>query len=725
MRFYTIKMIAMLLVMASATAYCKENIPRQFAFGAYHQCALTAEGAVQCLGQSNRFGQIGDGQSIDAPTFRPIQIIARGATALAVGDFFSCAIVDGALDCWGDFIQSGHGNNRPTRMISSGVTQVAAGNRHACAIVNGSVQCWGSDFTGESGNGDYQNGQPTPWTVIKSGASGIAAGDEQSCAIVKSALWCWGRTGLERDPRDVAFGGGRPPIKIIEDGVTAVATGAEHTCAIVKGALWCWGDNSNGQVGIGISVGHAERSPGMPPKNTLGEFIDGEQLCFSNYGVTCRVIHPVKVIADGVTAVAARYNQTCAVVSGALQCWGNNRQGQLGIDSAGADVVKPTPIVNGSVSYIAIGNPSTCVLLDGTLRCSKKGKFDSTDSPFGISSLEARLGVWQGVIGDQKVMVCLERSPGDSSYYYLRHKLSIALTATSEQGTVWTEGTQDKDGPTWNLQLPEGDRLEGKWMDADGKRNLPIRLSRIARKAGQELGCDNDGAEKVAFNAPRVASQKLTIKQSSGGYRSISAFEGNVSWVELQDSKQGSVVFNKAMRKWFDGQVADYYWCALQTNSGGFSQERTIMFYREPWLVLKDSYDEYCGGAHPSSGIAGYEIWNLEKGRTIELWDLIRGSKLKDGYGYAAPVKLNAIILANATRNKNGDECTDSVNENNSYLLHPGTKGLVFSTSFAHVIQACDEDIEVPYSKLQPFLTTEGKLVVKSLMEDRPSATAK
>lgn len=54
---------------------------------------------------------------------------------------------------------------------------------------------------------------------------------------------------------------------------------------------------------------------------------------------------------------------------------------------------------------------------------------------------------------------------------------------------------------------------------------------------------------------------------------------------------------------------------------------------------------------------------------------------------------------------------------NNEYKLRLTKTGIVFSTSFPHVIQACDEDVEITYRQLQPFLTQTGEAQVKYLIE--------
>ncbi|MFC5488618.1 hypothetical protein [Dokdonella soli] len=728
-------LVSALLASLAAPAAAAHGDIVQFDFGAYHRCAVTVEGAVQCLGESNVFGQIGNGTSGDAATYRPIAVIARGATKVVTGSFYSCAIVDTSLQCWGDIPVPPGGNAlKPTTVIARGVADAAAADDRVCAIVTGSVQCVG--MGGNSGSNKYQLAHPTPETVIEHGVTAIAAGNAHACAVVDGALLCWGQLPVNSGDKPVSFTRTPTPLRVIDHGVSAVASGANHTCAIVDGALWCWGDNDHGQVGIGVSVAHARTSAQAPAPKVAATFSDSEQRCFSNgYDpLQCWVGHPVKVIADGVSAVFAKGDTTCALVGDGLQCWGANAQGQLGIASGGADVLKPTLAITSGISYVALGGARTCARVNGalqctrpcavehdTLKCPPNPGFDAHELAFGVSEPEARLGVWRGTIGTQPVMACLARPPlGETQYYYLHHGFSIGLSAVSTDGAIWVEGDAEKPKATWKLKPVSGDRLDGEWSDADGQRMLPIRLTRIAVAGDPGSGCESGNtALQIAFNAPRVAAQKLKVEESSDHFRTVSALDNHVSMVELPDGMQNANMFNKATRDWLRDQITEYYGCMLAAPNGGeFYEKLELDFHAGPWLVVQESYSIDCGGAHPNGGIAGFETWNLATGERVEPWTWIHGSKVDcNDCGYVAPADLNAIIIANAQRNKDDDECASWVNESNRYLLRPAEQGLIFSTSFAHVMQACDEDILVPYAKLHPFLSKAGKTAVQSLVD--------
>jgi len=145
---------------------------------------------------------------------------ASSATAIAAGYFHSCALLDNAsVKCWGmnDYGQLGIDNN--TQMgdnsgemaqltgINLGTgrtaTAIAAGDYHTCALLdNASVKCWGRNYEGQLGidnstnMGDNSSEMALLPTVnLGTGrtAKAISAGFELTCALLDNAsVKCWG-----------------------------------------------------------------------------------------------------------------------------------------------------------------------------------------------------------------------------------------------------------------------------------------------------------------------------------------------------------------------------------------------------------------------------------------------------------------------------------------------------------------------------------------------------
>ncbi|WP_338524263.1 RCC1 domain-containing protein [Pseudomonas batumici] len=721
------------LAFAITRAQAQDDI-RQFDFGAYHRCSLNAGGAVECLGESNNFGQIGIDDTASNGSPRPVRVIARDAHKVVTGSFYTCAIVGDALQCWGDIPPRYGDTHKPITLIDREVSDVAAGSDRICAIVHSSVQCIG--MGGQTDSDEYLNAHPAPETIIDSGASSVAAGEGFACAVASGALVCWGQV-----PSYALQGGilqSLPPIRVIERGVSAVSAGSSHVCAIAAGALRCWGDNSRGQVGVSI--------PDMPPIRSAQQSVmtnGGEQRCarYDDMSIRCRVEHPVEVIHDGVDSVIAKGDATCATMSGALLCWGQNAGGQLGIASGGKDVTTPTVAIEHGVSFAATGS-RTCASVDGLLQCSRpcvivhdkpqcpsNAGFDTDNPAFGLSGLEARLGVWQGTIGTQEIMVCLQRPGGDAAYYYLKHGISISLTPTPDSaGAIWAENDVDADtdlSVKWSLDKVEGNTLTGQWSDVTGQRKLPIRLVRVETSGdpGADCGSSEANPARTVFNAPRIAKLPVKVDSPKGYARKISVMNGKISSVELMESTNGAIAFNRKMRAGLSEKLIDAFNCPSHTQlAGEYSDEIKIEWRAGAWIVLQESYTIDCGGAHGSDGLI-FRTWNLKSGREVQPWQWVAtmGTDEKCAYldcTHQPPDKLNDLILAAATRNKGGDECAESVNDyrkSGFYQVRPYAGGLIFTTDFPHVIRACDEDIAIPWAKVAPFLSPEGKKAMLSI----------
>ncbi|MHB8059956.1 MAG: RCC1 domain-containing protein, partial [Gaiellaceae bacterium] len=292
------------------------------------------------------------------------------ASAVSAGSFHTCAVVGGAVECWGsdDSGQLGNGNpltNSSTPVMVSGlanVTQISAGKYHTCALRNdGTVWCWGLNDYGELGNNSTTN-SPTPVQVRGVGGTGYLTGVTEvdangkfTCARLSSGeVRCWGRNqsgqlgsgaadnNTHSTPVAVVGVGGGGTLT----GVSAITAGANHACALRSGGtVDCWGLNDHGQLGDGTTT----TSP--DPVQVLGPGGTG--------------------YLSGVTQIDGGRMHVCALLpDSTVYCWGRNENGELG---DGTKVNRSAPVRSGGISTassISAGEYHSCArLADGTAQC--------------------------------------------------------------------------------------------------------------------------------------------------------------------------------------------------------------------------------------------------------------------------------------------------------------------------------------------------------------------
>jgi alpha-tubulin suppressor-like RCC1 family protein len=173
-------------------------------------------------------------------------------------------------------------------------------------------------------------------------------GHYHTCALVNGGVRCWGENTygeLGVDPASNASTSVPVQVTGLTTGVTAIAAGYQHTCALVNGGAQCWGYNLEGELGH-------QSSP------TCSGFL-------------CSPV-PVDVdgLTSGVTAIAAGWTHTCALVNGGVQCWGWNDLGELG-DNSTTNSSAPVDVegLTSGVTAIAAGDKHTCALVNGGVQC--------------------------------------------------------------------------------------------------------------------------------------------------------------------------------------------------------------------------------------------------------------------------------------------------------------------------------------------------------------------
>jgi alpha-tubulin suppressor-like RCC1 family protein len=274
----------------------------------------------------------------------PTGPVSIGARALAVGmSGPACALLETSeVRCWGlgGAGRLGHGDAtcigcpdpaRPTCCIGDdelpsdwpvvdvGAPAVAlsVANAVTCILTpDGRVRVWGGGYPGATGlaRGDEDIGDDEPPSAapdvdVGGTAVAIACGDPNCALLDDGTLRCWGYANVGYAVAE-SIGDDETPSSMgpiaLPGRVTAIAAAPGHVCAIVEGgALYCWGDSDHGELGYGNTeaLGDDETPASAGPVDIGGAAVQ----------------------------IAAGENQTCAVRSdGALLCWGNNNNGELG-----------------------------------------------------------------------------------------------------------------------------------------------------------------------------------------------------------------------------------------------------------------------------------------------------------------------------------------------------------------------------------------------------------
>lgn len=253
------------------------------------------------------------------------------------------------------------------------VQNLAGGNLFTCAaLADNTARCWGEDGHGQLG--DRGTATRTSAVVVQglTGVAQVSAGYEHACARkTDGTIWCWGAGGNGR------LGNGATddaPAPVQVTGITnavAVSAGYYHSCAVTSdGRALCWGRGS--ELGTG-------------------------SVSSSNVPVAVMDVTGATAIAAGRSTSAGNEPTSCAVVAGgAVRCWGDGQEGQLG--NGARDSAATSVAVSGitNARSVVVGATHACALLaDGTVMCWGSGSTgavgpasqDFTTTPVAVTGL--------------------------------------------------------------------------------------------------------------------------------------------------------------------------------------------------------------------------------------------------------------------------------------------------------------------------------------------------
>ncbi len=469
------------------------------ALGANFSCALLSggiqAGQVQCWG-NNGYGQLGNASTKSSTTPVTVEIAANsalsGVTAIAARSYEACAVAGGAVMCWGEnnFGQLGNGTTTNSSIAVtvasgpspgtplSGAVGVSVGGNHACALMSsGSVECWGLDQFSQLGD-DPGTGAPLyqEYAVEAAGvvgATGLVAGGSHTCAIVSQGqISCWGLNGsgqlgtgsVSTDGEDPVEG---TPVSVINiTGASQLSAGGSYTCAVAGSQIQCWGVDGADQLGNNVIPYRLSPYPvpGIQSATLLSAGTSGAA-CANNTGgaLSCwggdgsgelginsylSTATPSAVtLAAAPTAVALGNAHTCAIVSGKVDCWGNNYQGQLAQPTSVFNQLTPISTGVSGAQLIAAGNNFTCAgLSNHSVECWGAGNVGQLGN--GATPAQSNIPVTVS-FGTTKPTAILALGAGSA------HACAI-INTTSSQGIVECWG-QNNDGQLGNGKTTNSD----------------------------------------------------------------------------------------------------------------------------------------------------------------------------------------------------------------------------------------------------------------------------
>jgi hypothetical protein len=475
-----------------------------------------------------------------------------------------------------------------------------------------------------------------------------------TCALVTNGgAKCWGfnDVGTVGDGTTIER---HSPVNVsgLASGVVEITTGTFHTCAVtIAGGVKCWGDNGSGQVGDGTNA------PRTAPVDVVG-LTSGVAFIGAGEAHTCAVTTGGAVKcwgengngqlgngASGFSQVRTGGFHSCALsTGGGVMCWGGGGFGQLGNSSFTAKQTTPVAVsgLSSDVIQIAAGADHTCaVTTGGGVKCwglngsGQLGNSNTINSSTPVDVTGLTSGVAQVAIGG--FHTCALTSGGNVKCWGDNHALQLGDGTTTQRTApvdVLSGATQIYAASEHTCALTSGGGITCWGTNTFGQ----LGDGTITNHATPA----NSGLASGVIALPEVKAKTYTLTYHAGGNGALTGVATQIVY-EGQSGTAVAAVANSGYHfsSWSDGNSSD-----TRTDSGISNLEVTASFLPDPHTVT------YTAGANGSiKGTSPQIVPHGTDGSPVQAvpntgYHFVQWS---DGYPTAARTDLNVTADVNAT----------------------------------------------------------------------------
>lgn len=331
-------------------------------------------------------------------------------------------------------------------------------------------------------------------------------------------------------------------------------------------------------------------------------------------------------------------------------------------------------------------------------------------------------GVWQGKLGNTEITACFNlpsKFDNRGNYYYARHKTPIGLLQTRGQ-TPWVEVTDgdDKTG-SWQLAPAKDGQLSGTWQHPKNGKTLPIQLRLVRPPAGDEEPCASSAYNAALEDFPKLVTSRAMLFKDSKQYTFRSLRIGDQVTVELLTPTAPALAsINRQLRALLPKNKADL--------AEYFEQRRN--FLRMDGRVMEDevhaeptfwsarhvtvSFYRWAAGMGRNGISNRFRTWDLQAGKEVDVWQWFGAKSEAGSYDMSAlPARLKAMLFKDLVIDQ---ECKHDYQGHGYYHLSLTDTGVRFWEEAYG--SGCEQDFNVPYAKLAPFLTAQGKAALGEML---------